>query len=351
MASFVPRRVFPSLDSLPRSYFLGHHRAGLNKMKSMLSYIDLVIECRDYRVPFTSRNPLFEAELAGRQRLILYTKQDLGCAGGGTAAHQKEHREREALIRVIQAPTPVLFSDHKDKTSIRRVLRFAREHAASREDCVAGSRMMVVGMPNVGKSSLLNALRQLGVHKGKAAMTGAQPGVTRKIGTTVKIIEGQDGGHEDVYLADTPGVFIPYVPHAEAMLKLALCGSVKDTIIPPTTLADYLLYHLNLYDPEVYAEYSAPTNDIGNCLDAVAKKTGRLQKGGTPDLEAAALWMIQRWRTGHLGRFVLDDVSEEGMALEHRESQGLCSSLNQARRANKDMKRQKKSKRVLVNAA
>ena len=82
MASFAPRTVFPTLDFLPRSYFLGHHRAGLNKMKTMLNHIDLIIECRDYCVPLTSRNPLFEENLAGRERLIVYTKQDLGSAGG-----------------------------------------------------------------------------------------------------------------------------------------------------------------------------------------------------------------------------------------------------------------------------
>ena len=81
MSLFVPRNVFPTLDALPRSYFLGHHRAGLEKMKSMLTYIDLVIECRDYRVPLTSRNHLFEESLAGRERLIVYTKQDLGSEG------------------------------------------------------------------------------------------------------------------------------------------------------------------------------------------------------------------------------------------------------------------------------
>ena len=78
MPPFIPRPTFPTLPSLPRSYFLGHHRAGLTKMKTMLSSIDLVIECRDYRLPLTSRNPLFEETLAGRKRLVVYTKQDLG---------------------------------------------------------------------------------------------------------------------------------------------------------------------------------------------------------------------------------------------------------------------------------
>ena len=195
-------------------------------------------------------------------------------------------------------------------------------------------------MPNVGKSSLLNALRQVGVQKGKAAFTGAQPGVTRKVGTTVKIIEG-DEKSESIYLADTPGVFMPYVPNPESMLKLALCGSVKDTIIPPTTLADYLLYQLNKFSPEVYKDYSLPTNDYMDFLGAVAQKIGRLQKGGTPEVEASALWVIQRWRNSHLGKFVLDEVTQTSFEEEQRDTKGLGSSLNQARRIDKDVRRQR----------
>ncbi len=205
---------------------------------------------------------------------------------------------------------------------------------------------MIVGMPNVGKSSLLNALRNIGVHKPKAAHTGAQPGVTRKIGTTVKIIEGAEHS-EGVYLVDTPGVFVPYVQNAESMLKLALCGSVKDTIIAPTTLADYLLYHLNLFNPAVYAQYSPPTNDITELLSAVAIKTGRLQKGGVPDLEAAALWVIQQWRNGRLGKFVLDEVTVDAMEAERRDAEGMGGSLSQARRAMKDMRKERSLSRHL----
>lgn len=76
--SFVPRSEFKPTESLPRSYFLGHHAAGLEKMKSKLSSINLVIECRDYRIPITSRNPLFEQSLEGKDRIIVYTKRDLG---------------------------------------------------------------------------------------------------------------------------------------------------------------------------------------------------------------------------------------------------------------------------------
>ncbi len=199
-------------------------------------------------------------------------------------------------------------------------------------------------MPNVGKSSLLNALRMAGVHKAKAAHTGAQPGITRKIASGVKIVERDEAtGTEPVYLVDTPGVFVPFVPDAEAMMKLALCGSVKDTIIAPVTLADYLLYHINKQlapdGPRTYEEYSPPTNDISELLEGVCKKTGRLGKGGTPDLEAAALWMIQRWRQGKMGHFVLDEVTEDGLEKKMREE--VVTSLSQARKSAKDVQRAK----------
>ena len=201
-----------------------------------------------------------------------------------------------------------------------------------------------MGMPNVGKSSLLNTLRRLGLGKGKAARTGAQPGVTRKLGSTVKIddIEGKD---ESIYLVDTPGVFMPYVPDAESMLKLAVCGSIKDSIIAPTILADYLLYHINLQDPALYGEFTQPTNDINTLLDNIARKTGRLQKQGVPDLDAAAIWFIQRWRRGHFGKFLLDIITAESLELVRNPDKDAKMSISQARRLAQESRRQR-SKRL-----
>jgi mitochondrial GTPase 1 len=332
-ANFVPRAVFPTLSSLPRSYFLGHHAAALTKMKRLLASTDLIIECRDYRVPLTSRNPLLEDQLAGRERLVVYTKRDLA----------EPDIRRERIIRQWHAPSSVLFVNHAERKDVRRVVRFA-EDFARQATSLTGSHMMVVGMPNVGKSSLLNALRAVSLGKGKAAQTGAQPGVTRKIATGVKIIEDGDD-HSSVYLLDTPGVFIPYVPDAEAMLKLALCGCVKDSIILPTSLADYCLYRINLVSPKLYSEYHTPTNDIMLLLDAMARKTGRLQKGGVPDTESIAIWMIQRWRSGHLGRFILDEVTEEALQIRRDEENAAIPSMNQVRKMAKEVTRAKAKSR------
>ena len=281
-------------------------------------------------------------------------------------------------MRQWHSPSKVVFSDVCDENCTRLILRLARRHVAKR-DSLMPSKMMVVGMPNVGKSSLLNALRWKSRHCRKVAQPGFQPGITRKLGTEVKIIEGgelkdsvyisrryhkvaQTGDQpgvtrslstevkiieganlkDSVYMVDTPGVFIPYVPNAESMLKLALCGCVKDSVISPTILADYLLYCLNKEDPELYSRYHPPTNDVDEFLTGVAQKAGlfrRGKKGGTLNEEAAALWIIRKWRDGDLGKFVLDDVSLANFEQERQNGLAvLRTSVNQATKTDKRLR-------------
>jgi len=169
------------------------------------------------------------------------------------------------------------------------------------------------------------------------------PGVTRNISSIVKLIQGETESGT-VYTRDTPGVFIPYVEDPESMLKLSLCGCVKEGIISSVTLADYCLYRLNLIDPSVYRHECPPTNNIVELLDRLARKLGRLKKGNEPDLDAAAIWFIRAWRDGTRGKFILDEVTQDSLREHVEQEKSGRVSFTQARKIFKeDMLKQKAS--------
>lgn len=358
-ASFTPRLSFASALStnIPRSYYLGHHEAGLREITKRLSNIELVLECRDYRVPISSWNPHLDRAIAGRERIVVYTHRDLGTDSPSVERALRLHNNGQTSTGAITSGAARHRSVfwRKDDPSCTRTLLSEIRSVASSVDSLTGVRALVVGMPNVGKSTLLNRLRAHGMQtKTKVARVGAQPGITRKLSSPVRILDGRGTGGpttpdgpanalgEGVFLLDTPGVFMPYVQNAEDMVKLALAGSVKDDRIPMEILADYLLYRINLLDPSLYSRYSEPTNDVNAFLDGVARKTGKLKSGGVANDDAAADWVVKQWRAGSLGKFLLDDVNDDALREKDlaREGRGPVS-MNQARKREKAMRKER----------
>ncbi|RSM18028.1 hypothetical protein CDV31_003126 [Fusarium ambrosium] len=336
MANFIPRQVFQAPAVVPKTYYIGHHASAQQKLVNKLSNISLILECRDFRLPLSTHNPRLEKAVAGRERLLIYTKASLGQDTPGAVN----------ALRKLHADNRFVIWDKNDPATTQKLLKKVKDIARA-SDSLTGVWAMIVGMPNVGKSSLLNTLRSAGTKEGtaKAAKTGDQAGVTRKISTPVRILEPESRGGvgDGVYILDTPGIFQPYVNDGETMMKIALTQGIKKGLIREVILADYLLYKMNLVDPTLYSRYCAPTNDVDEFLEAVARKEGKVKARGTPVLSYAAARVLSQWREGKLGRFVLDDLSDKGIEAYHANIVSPKLSLTQARKLQKQARAQEKA--------
>ncbi|KAJ1678340.1 Mitochondrial GTPase 1 [Spiromyces aspiralis] len=246
---------------------------GLRQASEMMRKVDLVIEARDARVPFSAINREFERIIGSKPRLIVYNKADL--------IHFSAVKKITTAFKERLNQDVIFMSTKKDK-HIYYFLDTIKDMAKTQKIPQSNLTLMMVGMPNVGKSSLINSMRALGMRRSKALKTGANPGVTRSIQNRVKILQ-----NPETYFIDTP-------------------GGIRDDAADPEIMADYLLYHTKLKLP--YA-----TDNILDFLTILGKRIGALRTGGYVDITAAASHFIHKYREGFFGRILLDDVSEEGV--------------------------------------
>lgn len=292
-------------------WFPGHMNKGLKQMQRKLKSVDCVIEVHDARIPFTGRNPMFTNTLTGaKPHILVLNKKDLTIPS--------LLRYINDQLKAEQNINNVVFTNSKDQNCrglkmlkpllIDLVKDSNRYNRADELDY----NVMIIGVPNVGKSSLINMLRSQNMSVRHTLPVGAVAGVTRSLMTKMRI-----NNNPKIFMYDTPGILEPSVTDIEMGLKLALCASLQDHLVGEETIADYLLYWLNKHGKFQYVDYMGlmePCDDINKVLLAGALKYNRIRKTRdfdgkvreVPDLLEVAKTMIKAFRTGELGKILLD---------------------------------------------
>ncbi|KAF2356321.1 GTP binding domain [Trinorchestia longiramus] len=290
------------------SLFLRHMHTGLLQVMGKLHGIDAVIEVHDARVPFTGRN--FKLSDIGiiKPSLLVMNKVDL-----------IDSRFQDKIVsRFAEVDQKVVFTNAKDSSDeciakiVPEILNKLKETNRGNRSEMNAVNLMVVGIPNVGKSSLINALRCRNMHRKKSAPVAPRPGVTRCVMERIKVCR-----RPEVYVRDTPGVLSPSLPSTEAGVKLALAAIVSDNYVNSDIMADYLLFRLNRAGRREYVDVlqlPTPTDNCLKLLSTIALRHGMIRKGSiklglqtSPNLTEAAGFFIKLWRNGDLGCQMLDD--------------------------------------------
>lgn len=278
-------------------WYPGHMTKARRQMQEDLKIIDLVIELLDARVPDASRNPDIDEMAKGKPRIVLLNKSDL--ADRNLSLLWKEYFERKY--------GSCLLIDSRKKNTFKNLPALIREACKEKieRDRRRGIKnrplkVMVAGIPNVGKSTFINTCA------GRAsAKTGNKPGVTR----------GKQWIRMDanIQLLDTPGILWSKIESQESARKLALSGSVRDEILNIEELALYFIVFMKSEYPGALAlSYGVSEDDSEHdILRAVGEKRGCIIKGGEVDLLKAAGIIIDDFRKGELGHITLEKCPGE----------------------------------------
>lgn len=277
-------------------WYPGHMTKAKRMMQENIKLIDLVIELVDARIPLSSRNPDIDELGKNKARLVLLNKADLAEDKWNDAWAEYFKKKGFSVVKV----------NSRKGGGIKSIQGVIREACAEKieRDRKRGIlnrpvRAMVVGIPNVGKSTFINALA------GKAcAKTGNKPGVT-KGKQWIRL-------NKQVELLDTPGILWPKFEDQEVGLKLAFIGSIKDEVLQTEELAAELIHFLRTANPEVLADKYDIEMDEDDyvVLNRIAKSRNCIVRGNELDTEKAALLLLDDFRNGKLGRLTLEYPQE-----------------------------------------
>ena len=280
------------------SWFPGHMTKTKRMIASELPHMDAVCEILDARIPLSSRNPDVDDLTAGKPRLIVLNRAD--------QADPAQTRRWSQYFRakgwaVLEANAKGGVGTEKFAAAVRELLREKLEAYAAKGQVGRVVRVMVLGIPNVGKSTFINK-----VAKRKTAKAEDRPGVTRSkqwvpVDATLELL-------------DTPGILWPKFDDAEVGKRLAFTGAVKDDVLDIEELACYLMDYLAAHYADVLTERYKITVEDGDSgydlLEKAGRKRGFLMRGAQVDTERMARILLDEFRGGKLGRFTLETVED-----------------------------------------
>lgn len=279
-------------------WFPGHMTKTRRMIQSSLSLVDGVVEVLDARIPFSSRNPEMDKLVKDKPRMLLLNKSDM--ADDSSTEKWIDYYKSKGFT--------VLKTDCKSGNGLKGFLPAVKGNMLKqliekrRGKGIEGApiRLMIVGIPNVGKSSFINRMA-----KSKKAKVEDRPGVTRNK-QWIKF-----GGN--VELLDMPGVLWPKFEDQGVARKLAFTGSVKDDILDIEALAAFLLENLSVNYPEAVSErYKIDKSGDGfELLSELGRKRGMLVSGGEVNTERAAITLLDEFRSGKLGKITLELPGEK----------------------------------------
>ena len=288
------------------NWFPGHMRKTQREIKENLKLVEAVIEIRDARIPRSSANPDIEKLCGNKPRLILLNKSDL-TESRVTREWMKELSKDN--VKAIEVNCLKGKGLNQIKPALEELLKEKLERYKAKGLVNVVIRVIVVGIPNVGKSTFINKMA-----KNNIAKTGDRPGVT-KSKQWIKTPLG-------IEMLDTPGVLWPKFEDERTALNLAFTGAIKDEIMDTEELSYRLVERLQKhYANELMARYKIERvfEDPLDTLDAIARKRGCLMSGGHIDYNRIAVILLDEFRGGKIGNISLERVDD---VLDEEENEG-----------------------------
>lgn len=299
-----------SFSKVPISWYPGHMAKTLRQIEEDLKLVDVVVEILDARIPISSQNPEIRKIIKNKKKIVILNKSDLSDA--------RENAKWVEYFEKCEIPAILCNSTTGDGASklidtVNEVMKEDKEKALGKGRIGKIIRIMIIGIPNVGKSSFINRIA-----KKSAAQVGNKPGVTKQK-QWIRLTN-------NIELLDTPGVLWPKFENQEIALNLAYTGTIKAEILEETEVAYHLTKYLvdNQLDELIqkYGIEKAAVEDILNeneyeenekiveIMNMIGRKRGAIIKGGNIDLTKVSKIILDDFKNGKLGKITIEKVEE-----------------------------------------